>query len=255
MPHYIASMRRPEDDALRYIRAPETDLPYFQRIEAHDPRVGVVHEGVHAWQAALSWRHPNPLRRHYYDSSANEGVAFHCEEFTLQAGLFDDTPESALFLVNAMRLRALRVELDISLAVGRMTLDEAADRLVELVPMDPHTAWEEAAFFAGHPGQGLSYFVGKVQIHDLLTDCAQREGDAFDLSAFLGRLWREGNVPFTLQRWELLGDRSHLDAAERLGKGPERRSGQRPESYGPFIDCSVGVKSDLPRFVIPRSRD
>lgn len=80
--------------------------------------------------------------------------------------------------------------------------------------MDPRTAWEEAAFFAGHPGQGLSY-LAKEQILDLLTDCARREGGTFDFSAFLGRLWREGNVPFALQRWELLGDRGHVDAARR----------------------------------------
>ncbi|WP_327381597.1 DUF885 family protein [Streptomyces sp. NBC_01207] len=217
VPHYIASARRPGDDALRYLRPPRADLPYFQRVEAHDPRVGVVHEGVHAWQSALSWRHPDPLRRHYYDSAANEGIAFHAEELALQAGLFDDAPASALFVVNAMRLRALRVEVDIALAVGELTLEQAAARLAEQVPLDPRTAWEEAAFFSGHPGQGLSYLTGKIQIHGLLAEAAQCQGRAFRLDSFLGRLWREGNVPLALQRWELLGDRSQLDAARRWG--------------------------------------
>lgn len=217
VPHYIASARRPGDDALRYLRPPRADLPYFQRVEAYDPRVGVVHEGVHAWQSALSWRHDDPSRRHYYDSAANEGIAFHAEELVLQAGLFDDAPTSALFVVNAMRLRALRVEIDIGLAAGELSLEQAAARLAEQVPMDPGTAWEEAAFFAGHPGQGLSYLTGKLQIHGLLADAAQRQGEAFRLESFLGRLWREGNVPLALQRWELLGDRSELDAAEERG--------------------------------------
>ncbi|MEU0992177.1 DUF885 family protein [Streptomyces sp. NPDC005953] len=217
VPHYIASARRPGDDAVRYLRPPGADLPYFQRVEAYDPRVGVVHEGVHAWQSALSWRHPEPLRRYYYDSAANEGIAFHVEELTLQAGLFDDAPASTLFMMNAMRLRALRMEVDISLAVGELTLEEAAARLVEQVPLDPGTAWEEAVFFAGHPGQGLSYLTGKVQIQGLLADTAQSQGKEFKLDSFLGRVWREGNVPLALQRWELLGDRSHLNAAERWG--------------------------------------
>ncbi|MEN8656122.1 DUF885 family protein [Streptomyces sp. 21So2-11] len=217
VPHYIASARRPGDNALRYLRAPRADLPYFQRVEAYDPRVGVVHEGVHAWQSALAWRHPNPLRRHYFDSAANEGIAFHAEELALHAGLFQDAPASALFVVNAMRLRALRVEVDISLAVGELTLEEAAARLVERVPMDPATAWEEAAFSAGHPGQGLSYLTGKIQIHDLLAEAAQREGDTWSLASFMGRLWREGNVPLALQRWELLGDQGHVAAARQFG--------------------------------------
>ncbi|MFD8751880.1 DUF885 family protein [Kitasatospora sp. NPDC059577] len=222
VPHDISSVRRPDDDAVRYINEPRADLPYFQRVEAHDPRAGIVHEGVHAWQAALSWRHPNPLRRHYYDSAANEGIAFHAEELALQAGLFEDSPAGALFVVNAMRLRALRVEVDVSLAAGELSLEQAADRLAERIPLDPGTAWEEAAFFGGNPGQGLSYLIGKIQIEGLLTDCARREGDAFDLSAFLGRMWCEGNVPLALQRWELLGDRSHLDAARRLGAQSSR---------------------------------
>ncbi|MDT9701139.1 DUF885 family protein [Streptomyces sp. P17] len=217
VPHYIASAQRPGDDALRYVRPPRRDLPYFQRVEAFDPRVGVVHEGVHAWQSALSWRHPDPVRRHYYDSTVNEGIAFHAEELALQAGLFENVPASTLFVVNAMRLRALRVEVDISLAIGELTLEQAAARLAEQVPLDHATAWEEAAFFAGHPGQGLSYLSGKIQIHGLLADAAQRQGEAFRLDSFLGRLWREGNVPLTLQRWELLGDRDHMDAAQRWG--------------------------------------
>ncbi|MFI8434680.1 DUF885 family protein [Streptomyces sp. NPDC079020] len=233
VPHYMASPRQPGQDALRYIRAPRADLPYFQRAEAHDPRVGVIHEGVHAWQSALSWRHPNPLRRHYYDSAANEGVAFHAEELTLHAGLFDDDPVSALFVVNAMRLRALRVEVDIGLALGELTLEQAATRLAEYVPMDPGTAWEEAAFFAGHPGQGLSYLIGKIQIHDLLADAARRGGDTFGLASFMGRLWREGNVPLSLQRWELLGDRDHVEAARRLG-------GDRSAPAGDLAEAALG---------------
>ncbi|WP_316529394.1 DUF885 family protein [Kitasatospora brasiliensis] len=215
--HHTASADGWREDALRYIPEPRPDLPYFQLAEARDPRVGIVHEGVHAWQLALSGRHENQLRRHYYDSAANEGVAFHMEELTLTAGLFDGAPASQRFIVNAMRLRALRVEIDLGLALGELTLDEAAGRLADLVPMDHRTAWEETAFYASRPGLGLGYLAGKAQVLDLLTASAQREGAAFSLSAFHDRLWREGNVPLALQRWEVLGTRDHLDEARRLG--------------------------------------
>ncbi|NUR88764.1 MAG: DUF885 family protein, partial [Nonomuraea sp.] len=105
---------------------------------------------------------------------------------------------------------------DLGLALGDLTLDQAADLLAETVPMDRETAWHEAAFFAGNPGQGLSYLVGKLQITGLLADCVQALGDAFDLRVFHDRLWLEGNVPLALQRWELLGLRDHLDAADAL---------------------------------------
>ncbi|HEX4818106.1 MAG TPA: DUF885 family protein [Nonomuraea sp.] len=216
IPDDLTSPQRRDDDAVRYIPRPGPALPYFEYAKALDPLTAIVHEGAHAQQLALSWRHADPIRRHYYDSAPNEGIAFYNEELMLTSGLFDDAPASIAFIANAQRLRALRVEIDIGLALGDLTLDQAADRLADAVPMDRQTAWQGAAFFAGNPGQGLSYQIGKLQITELLADSVRDLGDAFDLRAFHDRLWREGNVPLVLQRWELLGRRGRLDDADRL---------------------------------------
>ncbi|MGW5684277.1 DUF885 family protein [Nonomuraea sp. NPDC003754] len=218
VPHEIGVESSPDADAVRYVEPPRPGLPYFELAAARDPRAQLAHEGVHAQQLALSWRHPDPVRRRYYDSAANEGIAFYHEELMLQSGLFDDAPHSAVFVANAMRLRALRVEVDIALALGDLTLDQAADVLAEAVPMDRATAWEEAVFFSGNPGQGLSYQIGKLQVLDLLATASRRRGEAFDLGAFHDRLWLEGNVPLALQRWELLGLTDHLEEADRLAE-------------------------------------
>jgi hypothetical protein len=216
VPHYCGAPTRQHEDAVRYVPAPRPDLPYFALAAARDPRTALAHEGVHAQQLALSWAHPDPARRHHYDSAVNEGIAFYHEELMLLSGLFDDAPASAEFIGNAMRLRALRVEVDVALALGEISVDDAAAQLAETVPMDRRTAWEEAVFFAGNPGQGLSYQVGKLQVLDLLAACQQHAGPAFDLRGFHDRLWREGNVPLALQRWEVLGRRDHRDEADRL---------------------------------------
>lgn len=210
----LTSPDRADEDAVRYVAGPSADLPYFERAAAADPRTAIAHEGVHAQQLALAWRHPDPARRHFYDSVPNEGIAFYNEELMLTSGLFDDSPAGAAFIANAMRLRALRVEIDVALALGELTPDEAAGQLARLVPMDEETAWEEAVFFAGNPGQGLSYQAGKLQVLDLLAAAAGDDG--LDLQDFHDRLWREGNVPLVLQRWELLGDRGQLDTADQL---------------------------------------
>ncbi|WP_405160904.1 DUF885 domain-containing protein [Nocardia sp. NBC_01499] len=207
---------RMDEDATRYVPTPHPDLPYFDRAAAFDARTAIVHEGVHAQQVAIGWHHDNPARRRFYDSVPNEGIAFNYEELMLHAGLFDEAPASAIFVANAMRLRALRVEVDIALALGELSIDEATDRLAVAVPMDRETAWEEAVFFAGNPGQALSYQIGKLQIQDLLGTAVRELGEKFDLKEFNDRLWREGNVPLSLQRWELLGLRDHLDEADRL---------------------------------------
>jgi hypothetical protein len=56
----------------------------------------------------------NPIRRHCYDSVANEGIGFYAGEMMLQAGLFDDNSHTREIIYNFMRLRAVRVEVDVN---------------------------------------------------------------------------------------------------------------------------------------------
>jgi uncharacterized protein (DUF885 family) len=95
---------------------------------------------VHYQQLALSWRHPRPVRRHYYDCGANEGIAFYNEEMMLVSGLLDDAPHTRTVVCNFMRLRALRVTVDLGLATGALSIATAAGDLAAKVPMDEATA-------------------------------------------------------------------------------------------------------------------
>lgn len=212
----LTGPHRLQDNGSAYFPPPVDDLPYFYAANAHDPRAGIIHEGAHYQQLALSWRHPRPLRRHYYDSAANEGIAFYNEEMLLAAGLFDEAPRTREIIYNFMRLRALRVVVDVQLALGEVDIDGAAAMLESAVPMDRATARQEAAFFASTPGQAMTYQIGKTQILGLLADTVLAKGEAFDLQEFHDRLWTEGNVPISLQRFELLGDRRDLDRIDAL---------------------------------------
>ena len=167
-------------------------------------------------QLALGWANPNPIRRHYYDSGANEGLGFYAEEMMLHAGLFDDSPRTREIIWNFMRLRALRVELDVKLALGEFTIDQAADYLQRTVPMDSSTAHDEAAAFATTPGQAISYQIGKLEIYDFMANAQRQKKDSFSLRSFHDFLWQNGNVPIALQRWEYLGLRDELDAVDRM---------------------------------------
>jgi uncharacterized protein (DUF885 family) len=159
-----------------------------------------------------SWAHPDPIRRHYYDSGANEGIGFYAEEMMLQAGLFDDSPHTREAIYSFMRLRALRVEVDIKLALGEFSLEQAAEYLHQTVPMDKGTALDEASLFASTPGQAISYQIGKSQILELLADLRREEGSKFDLQRFHEFVWTNGNVPISLQKWELLGSAAAVPA-------------------------------------------
>jgi hypothetical protein len=230
MPAYLAPLEgvgeaddftgpsRLKEDCTRYIDPPSPKLGYFALATAKDNRPDMVHEGVpgHYFQLALSWAHPDPIRRRYYDSGANEGLGFYAEEMMMNAGLFDDSPRTREIIWNFMRLRALRVEVDVKLALGDFTIDQGAVYLMNTVPMDPKTAHAEASLFSTTPGQAISYEIGKLQIYKFLADARSQKGDAFSLRSFHDFLWLNGNVPIALQRWEYLGEKDELEAADRL---------------------------------------
>ncbi len=230
MPGYLVALGGPgeaddftgpsrlKENSSRYIDPPSLSLGYFASSMAKDPRPLIVHEGVpgHYFQLALGWASSDPIRRHYYDSGANEGLGFYAEEMMLHAGLFDDSPRTREIIWNFMRLRALRVEVDVNLALGEFTIDQAAEYLKTTVPMDSETAHAEASAFASTPGQAISYEIGKLLIYDFLASAQRQKSDAFSLRAFHDFLWQNGNVPITLQRWEYLGLRDGIDAVDRL---------------------------------------
>ena len=217
----LTSETRLDEHAISYISAPSPDLAYFHLASAQDPRPLIVHEGIpgHYFQLAQSWKHPDPVRRRYIDSGANEGIGFYVEEMLLQAGLFDDSPKTREIIYSFMRLRALRVEVDIRLATGDFTIGQAGAYLARTVPMDLETATREAVFFAFNPGQAISYQIGALQINRFLSDARLDLKDDFSLRHFHDCLMLNGNVPIALQRWEYL-DRA--DEIERLDEMAEK---------------------------------
>jgi uncharacterized protein (DUF885 family) len=202
----FTSPSRLSENCVRYMNDPSPNSGYFFRATAQDPRPLTVHEGIpgHYFQLCLSWKHEDPIRRHYYDSGANEGIGFYAEEMMLQAGLFDDSPHTREIIYNFMRLRALRVEVDVKLALGQFTLEQAAKYLQEKVPMDEGTARQEAIAFSTAPGQAITYQIGKLQITKFLAETRMQQGEKFNLRAFHDFVWKNGNVPIALQRWEYL---------------------------------------------------
>jgi uncharacterized protein (DUF885 family) len=203
----FTSPSRLNENCIRYVTEPSGKLGYFWQATAEDTRPITVHEGIpgHYFQLCLSWKHEDPIRRHYYDSGANEGIGFYAEEMMLQAGLFDDSPHTREIIYNFMRLRALRVEVDVKLALGEFTLDQAAKYLQEKVPMDSDTARQEAIAFSTGPGQAITYQIGKLQILKFLAEARMQQGDKFNLRTFHDFVWKNGNVPIALQQWEYLG--------------------------------------------------
>ena len=203
----LTSETRLDEDGVRYITEPSPSMGFFTLATAKDTRPLILHEGVpgHYLQLVLSWANPDRIRRRFFDSGANEGIAFYVEELLLQYGLFDDSPKTREIIYSFMRLRALRVDVDINLAIGNYSIEQAGKYLASTVPMDLPTGLQEARFFAYNPGQAISYQIGKLQILSLIAEAKVIMGEDFNLRHFHDYLMENGNVPIALLRWEYLG--------------------------------------------------
>ena len=203
----FTSPSRLNQNGIRYIAPPSPDAGYFWVADAKDPRIQIVHEGTvgHYGQLCASWKNPDPIRQHYYDSGSIEGIGFYSEEMMLQAGLYDDSPHSREIVYNQMRLRALRVIADVKLALGTFTPETAANFMQRNVPMSAEDARTEVVEMGETPGQKISYEIGKLQIIQMMEDARQMQGEQFSLRRFHDLVWLNGNVPIALQRWEYLG--------------------------------------------------
>jgi uncharacterized protein (DUF885 family) len=214
----FTSATRLDQPGIRYVAAPSPSSGYFWIADAKDPRIQIVHEGTvgHHGQLCASWRHPDPIRRHYYDSGANEGIGFYAEEMMLQAGLYDASPHSREIVYHQMRLRAVRVIADVKVATGAFTPDQAAAFMQSNAPMDEAGARTEVAEMGETPGQKISYQTGKLQIVNMMEAARLKQGEQFSVRDFHDFVWLNGNVPIALQQWEYLGDRAPIARLDTL---------------------------------------
>ena len=73
---------------------------------------------------------------------------------------------------------------------------------------------EDATFYASVPGVGISYQTGKLQIMKLLAEARLAQGDKFNLREFHDFVWKNGNVPIALLRYEYLGKTDEIEALQ-----------------------------------------
>lgn len=175
-----------------------------------DASTNIFHDGIpgHHFQGVVSGRHPSPIRSRHTERFKSEGWSTYWEETALQLGFYDDRPRSRELIYNFLRLRALRVIIDVKMALGEMTADEGTTALMT-VPMDRRIASEEADDFFAAPTGGIVYQIGKMQIERLLGERRQQLGDRFSLRAFHDELVEAAWVPLELTRWEMTGRGEH----------------------------------------------
>ncbi|MBT8441189.1 MAG: DUF885 domain-containing protein, partial [Gammaproteobacteria bacterium] len=160
----LSGYRTPGNGVTKYSVAEDHPytLTYWESIMRVDPSTNIFHDGIpgHHFQGVVSARHPSPIRSLRRDRFKSEGWATYWEEAALQLGFYDDRPRSREMIYNYLRLRAMRVIVDVKMALGDMSAEQGIAMLMS-VPMDRRIASEEVDDFNAAPTGGIVYQIGK----------------------------------------------------------------------------------------------
>ncbi|MEM3004798.1 MAG: DUF885 family protein, partial [Candidatus Bathyarchaeia archaeon] len=108
---------------------------------------------------------------------------------------FDMSPEARFEQTADMVWRATRMILDIKLAKGEITHEEAVEYLIEQTGMERQIATVEVNEYAERPTYFLSYYLGKHMILKLRRDLMNKLGKNFDECKFHNVLLYSGSLP------------------------------------------------------------
>ncbi|GGA57057.1 hypothetical protein GCM10011490_03570 [Pseudoclavibacter endophyticus] len=201
----------PNDDFSRPGRMWWSVAPGVTAFDTWRELTTVYHEGVpgHHLQIAHAIArkdHLNSWRRNNWTSGHGEGWALYAERLMAQLGYLDD-PADRLGMLDAQRMRAARVVLDIGVHLGKRVPasaeigvaqvwdhDVALEFLRRNVNMpDAFVRFEVNRYF-GWPGQAPSYKVGQRIWEEVRARAEAARGAAFDLRAWHTRALDLGGV-------------------------------------------------------------
>lgn len=173
----------------------------------------VYHEGVpgHHLQlgGAVAMRGTlNAWRRTRAGTSGHlEGWALYAERLMEELGFLED-PAARLGMLDAQRLRAARVVVDIGVHLGkrmpsgeRFTASGALAFMIDNVTMREEALRFEVLRYLGWPGQAISYKVGERAWLELREDAERHSG--FDLRAFHSAALSMGTLGLDTLRWAM----------------------------------------------------
>lgn len=163
-------------------------------------RTTAVHEAFpgHFLQGAVSNR--GSFVRLFADGTETvEGWAHYCEDMMAEEGFLTDK-ETQLIHINDMIWRAVRIIVDVKLARGEMSFEEAVKLLMQEADMSKEAAVAEVRRYTMTPGYPLSYLLGKHLITKLKEEVIQKMGAKFTKRFFNDTIIANGYLPVSMVR-------------------------------------------------------
>lgn len=161
----------------------ETTTVYHEGVPGHHLQIAqatYVRDQLNDWRRLASWT-----------SGHGEGWALYAERLMDELG-FLSTPADRLGMLDAQRMRAARVVLDIGVHTGKPRLDGsgswdfeyALDFMMRNVNMSPEFVRFEVTRYFGWPGQAPAYKVGQRIWEQVRDEYRERKGGEFDIKEF-----------------------------------------------------------------------
>ena len=199
-----------------------------------------IHEAYpgHHLQLALAARHPSLTRAQVDAPEFVEGWGMYSEQMMREQG-FDDGPAFRVAFATDAIWRAARIVLDVRMHRGEVSIEEAADFLIEHTGFERPNALAEARRYTYTPTYNLSYLLGKVLLLGLRDEEGRRLGPAFSLRGFHDTLLRNGSLPISFHRRALHSEGvSPSASATAAGSTPSAPApatvaGSSPAASGP----------------------
>ena len=175
-----------------------------ERLEGH-PRAGIAviacHEGYpgHHLQLTVAADQPSLARKAIRSNLMVEGWGLYVEELMTELGYLD-SPQTRLLRLKDLLWRAARVTVDVGLATGEMSFNDAVRFMVERPRLEQPNAVAEVRRYTLTPLQPSSYALGRAAIL-ALRDKARAAG--WGMRLFHDRVLGAGSLPPRLLGQEL----------------------------------------------------
>ena len=193
------------DQLSLYLVTPHNDIKFLEEHNYYSIPNTTVHEAYpgHHLQGCCANKNPSLIRLLIpFTAEFVEGWAHYCEEYMKDIG-FDESPESRFEQTIGMIWRATRMILDIKLASGDISFDEAVNYLIEQTGMEKQVAIIEVNEYAERPTYFLSYYLGKQMILKLKRDLIKQLGNKFSEEKFHDVLLNAGSIPMKYVKREV----------------------------------------------------
>jgi hypothetical protein len=181
---------------------------FWEEIGYRDVLNNHLHASIpgHRFDGLLQRRTARPIRRGHRDGARGEGWGFYIEEMFLQAGLLEQRPRARELFYIAQIKRAVRIAVELRMQTGEFDLKRATEFMIDEVPlMEENLARYDLEGYIRNPTYGANYFLGKIQIENLLSERAHQLGERFNLGEFHDDFLSRGSIPVSLIRWEMTG--------------------------------------------------